>query len=97
MLPAAVIFDCDGTLVDSEHLGNDVFAAMVAAQGLPITGHDAMVRFRGMKLTECLAHIEAELGRKLPSTFVAEFRERTAKAFRYETGSPARWISGALS
>src|SRR5882724_2252185 len=84
MLPAAVIFDCDGTLEDSEHLGNDVFAAMLAAQGLQITGRDAMVRFRGMKLAESLAQIEAELGRELPSTFVAEFRERTAKAFRDE-------------
>src|SRR5258706_2856756 len=75
MLPAAVIFDCDGTLVDSEHLGNDVFAAMVAAQGIKMTGRDAMIRFRGMRLAECLAQIEAELGRDLPSTFVAESRQ----------------------
>src|SRR5258706_9740007 len=51
---------------------------------MQVTGGDAMIRFRGMKLAECLAQIEAELGRELPSTFVAEFRERTATAFRNE-------------
>ena len=39
---SGVIFDCDGTLVDTEPLANDVFATMLSAEGLPITGHEAM-------------------------------------------------------
>jgi len=78
----AVIFDCDGTLVDSEHIGNRVLAELISAQGRPLTPDEAVARFRGMKLSECLSQIEAELGRPLPETFVPDFRRRTAAAFR---------------
>jgi HAD superfamily hydrolase (TIGR01509 family) len=77
-----VIFDCDGTLVDTEPLANDVFAAMLCAEGLPMTGHQAMSRFRGMKWDACFAEVEAELGRKLPSGFLPELQERTFAAYR---------------
>jgi HAD superfamily hydrolase (TIGR01509 family) len=77
-----VIFDCDGTLVDTEPLANDVFAAMLCAEGLPITGHEAMSRFRGMKWDACFAEVEAELGRKLPPSFMPELQERTFAAYQ---------------
>jgi HAD superfamily hydrolase (TIGR01509 family) len=77
-----VIFDCDGTLVDTEPLANDVFATLLCAEGLPMTGHEAMIRFRGMKWDACLAEVEAELGRKLPPGFMPELRERTFEAYR---------------
>jgi len=77
-----VIFDCDGTLVDTEPLANDVFATMLCAEGLRMTGHEAMTRFRGMKWDACLAEVEAELGRKLPPGFMPELQERTFEAYR---------------
>jgi HAD superfamily hydrolase (TIGR01509 family) len=77
-----VIFDCDGTLVDTEPLANDVFAAMLCAEGLPMTGHEAMSRFRGMKWDACFAEVEVELGRKLPPGFSTELHERTSAAYR---------------
>ena len=76
-----IIFDCDGTLVDSEQLGNEVLAKMVTAAGLRLTGLEAMERFRGMKLADCLHEIEQQLGHALPVSFVPDFRERTARAF----------------
>ena len=93
MLPAGVIFDCDGTLVDSESLGNEVFAAMVSAHGGNLTARESMLRFRGMKLAECLAQVEAELDHALPLDFAAEFRARSATVFRNEL----KPIPGALA
>jgi HAD superfamily hydrolase (TIGR01509 family) len=79
---SGVIFDCDGTLVDTEPLANDVFATMLCAEGLPMTGHEAMARFKGKKWATCLAEVEAELGRKLPDGFMPELHERTSEAYR---------------
>lgn len=76
-----IIFDCDGTLVDTEPLANDVFATMLSAEGLPMTGHEAMARFRGMKWDAYFAEVEAELGRKLPPDFVPELHKRTADSY----------------
>lgn len=87
-----VIFDCDGTLVDSELLGNEVFATMLVAQGFSITPTEAMHRFRGLKLADCLADVQAQLGKDLPANFTAELRQRTAAAFRHRL----KLIPGAL-
>jgi beta-phosphoglucomutase-like phosphatase (HAD superfamily) len=38
--PGAVIFDCDGVLVDSERLMNREFSAMLAGIGLPYTAEE---------------------------------------------------------
>jgi HAD superfamily hydrolase (TIGR01509 family) len=78
----AIIFDCDGTLVDSEVLGNEVLVESVAEHGLAIPLPEALHLFRGRKLAECVAEIEQRLGRSLPQDFVTQFRSRMADAFR---------------
>ena len=76
-----IIFDCDGTLVDSERLGHEVLVEHVAQHGLKLTVEDAMTRFRGIKMAESIARLEALLGRSLPDSFVPELRARMAQAF----------------
>ncbi len=76
------IFDCDGTLVDSEVLANEVLLDLVAEQGLRLTLDSLVSRFRGRKLADCVAELEAELGRPLPDDFVPRFRASSAAAFR---------------
>lgn len=88
----AVIFDCDGTLVDSEVLTNEVLVEAVAEHGLIVSVDDAVRAFRGGKMADCVAQLEAQLGRQLPADFVPSFRARTAAAFR----SRLRPIDGAL-
>jgi len=88
----AVIFDCDGTLVDSEVLTTEILVEMVAEHGLDVPLADAVERFRGRKLAECLREFELELERPLPFDFVEHFRSRTAAAFRLRL----RPIDGAL-
>ena len=38
-----ILFDCDGVLVDSEIIGNRVLAALLSANGYPITAAQSPV------------------------------------------------------
>jgi HAD superfamily hydrolase (TIGR01509 family) len=78
----AVIFDCDGTLVDSEGLWHEVLVAAVAEQGLILSVAEAIEAFRGGKMADCLADLEARLGRALPADFEPVLRARIAEVFR---------------
>lgn len=80
--PSAVIFDCDGTLVDSEPLSAAVFAEALVGEGLAITPEQALTAFRGRRFARSVAMAEAMLGRALPVDFEATVRTRTADAFR---------------
>jgi len=78
----AVIFDCDGTLVDSEPLSALIFAEALAAEGLSITPADALAAFRGRRMALCLDHAAGLLGRPLPEHFEPMLRDLTARAFQ---------------
>lgn len=78
----AVIFDCDGTLVDSEGLWHEVLVAAVAEQGLILSVAEAIEAFRGGKMADCLADLEARLGHALPADFEPALRARIAEVFR---------------
>jgi HAD superfamily hydrolase (TIGR01509 family) len=77
----AIIFDSDGTLVDSETLGNQVIVEYVAEFGLTIPVAEAVALFRGRKMADTLALIEQRLGHALPDGFLPELRRRMAVAF----------------
>ena len=64
-LPELVIFDCDGTLVDSERIANEVFADLITAEGLPTTFAECVERYMGRSASSCVARIERDLGRPL--------------------------------
>ena len=78
----AILFDCDGTLVDSEGIGMEVIAEVASEHGALIDVDDALQQMRGFKMAECVARIEAQCGVRLPEAFVPEVRRRTADAFR---------------
>ncbi|WP_434043020.1 MULTISPECIES: hypothetical protein [Sorangium] len=59
----AILFDCDGTLVDSEGLGNEVLVEHVAEYGVSMTVREAMALFRGGKMADCVAALEARAAR----------------------------------
>ncbi len=77
----AIIFDSDGTLVDSETLGNQVIVECVAELGLTLTLAEAVAEFRGRKMGDTISRIEQRLGRALPDDFLPELRQRMAVAF----------------
>ena len=69
-------------LVDSEKLGNTVFAEMLGVYGHRISADESVKRFRGVKFAECLSLLEQESGIKLPRSFEADFRQRASTVFR---------------
>jgi HAD superfamily hydrolase (TIGR01509 family) len=75
MTPAAVLFDCDGVLVDSERPTFDLLAQDFAAHGLPVTPAEVSQRWTG--LTVHMLHDRARAaGARLPDDWPARFYGR---------------------
>jgi HAD superfamily hydrolase (TIGR01509 family) len=72
-----IIFDCDGVLVDSETLENEISAQCLTDAGFPITGPQARVRFIGLTTRAVMAQVEAELAHKLPDDWEAAYNARS--------------------
>jgi HAD superfamily hydrolase (TIGR01509 family) len=89
--PTLAIFDCDGVLVDSETISNDVLAQMLTAEGLPTTLAQARGDYQGMLLDEILTHAQEQLGRPLPPGWIADYERERAAVFRREL----RAVAGA--
>lgn len=74
MAPDLVIFDCDGVLVDSEALENQLLVDMAGAHGLRVDAAEAHTLFVGRKLADCVTHMERSAGRNLPASFIDDYR-----------------------
>jgi HAD superfamily hydrolase (TIGR01509 family) len=81
MTVRAIIFDCDGTLVNSEGLANQVLVDYLGELGHEMSVEDAIAAYTGMKMADCVADIERRFARKLPDEFVPTFRARMATSF----------------
>jgi HAD superfamily hydrolase (TIGR01509 family) len=79
-----VIFDCDGTLVDSEEISTEVLARSLSEHGLPTTTAQAQREYQGLLLSEIDALAQARLGRPLPSGWLEAFEHDRAERFRRE-------------
>jgi HAD superfamily hydrolase (TIGR01509 family) len=77
-----VIFDCDGVLVDSEQLSNRVLARMLSEEGLQLSTAQSRARYQGRLLADIVADAEAQLGRRLPDGFAADYERLRDEAFR---------------
>jgi HAD superfamily hydrolase (TIGR01509 family) len=79
-----VIFDCDGVLVDSEVISNEVLARMLTREGVPTTLAEARRACQGRLLTDVRDRAQARLGRAFPPGWVAEYEDERDEAFRRE-------------
>lgn len=66
---AAILFDFDGVLIESEYAGNLQIAQWLTAAGHPTTPEQSMANFMGLAGAEFLAAIEAWIGRPIPDGF----------------------------
>lgn len=78
-----VIFDCDGVLVDSERLVQEVDLRMIADLGWPITQQEIFDQHLGRTEAATLANIERHLGAPVPSDFATQRRAAHEEAFRH--------------
>jgi HAD superfamily hydrolase (TIGR01509 family) len=89
----AVLFDCDGVLVDSELITNRVLSQMLGELGWSISVEDTMRLFIGKLVRDEAARIEANTGVAITEEWLTKFRERRNTALERElveiNGAPA--------
>lgn len=79
-----IIFDCDGTLVDSEYLCNLGLEIKLREYGIESSAKEMMLQFRGGKLATILQTIESDYNVKLKENFVSSYRSLVDKLFEKE-------------
>lgn len=77
---SAVLFDCDGVLVDSEPITNRVLAEMLGELGWQITTEESMNTFTGKAVKDEAALIESKTGFKITDDWLKAFRARRNEA-----------------
>ncbi|RXJ44472.1 HAD family hydrolase [Gelidibacter gilvus] len=77
-----VIFDCDGVLVDSEPIANQVLVEMANEYGANIDLDYALRNFKGTSMQNCYAQVAELATQRLPDDFMPNFRERSFESFR---------------
>jgi HAD superfamily hydrolase (TIGR01509 family) len=72
----AVLFDCDGVLVDSETITNGVLRDMLEESGWKLTSAECMRLFVGKAVKDERGLIEAHIGQPLTEDWLVRFREQ---------------------
>ena len=88
----AVLFDCDGVLVDSESITNGVLCTMLNEAGWAISTQQCLRDFIGKTVRSQAAVIESHTGKPLTDEWMAEFYDRRNAALRADLVA----IDGAL-
>jgi HAD superfamily hydrolase (TIGR01509 family) len=81
--PGLVIFDCDGVLVDSEHIDARIRSECFRARGFEVTSEDLLAN-PGTSRAGLEAMIEQRFGRSLPVGFMEATRAKILSAFTEE-------------
>lgn len=80
----AVLFDCDGVLVDSEPIVNRVLRDMLAERGWDLSQAECEAIFVGKAVRDERARIEQETGQPLTDAWMQDFRNRRNAALEHE-------------
>lgn len=91
----AVIFDCDGVLVESEQIAARIWVEMAGELGYPLAYDSALRVFKGGEMAKCVEWLEAQMQRRAPEGFVADFRARSSVRFETEL-QPVAGIEAVL-
>jgi HAD superfamily hydrolase (TIGR01509 family) len=77
-----IIFDCDGVLVDSEPISNQVMVDLANSYGANIDLDYAMKHFKGSFFESCKNRISQLIDAPLPDTFETDYRSQSFEAFK---------------
>ena len=78
-----LIFDCDGVLLDSERLLNQVFSECLADIGLHLTVEETIENFKGISTKDCFTKLKNQWGLIPPDHFEGDYEKRAIN--RYNT------------
>ena len=71
-----IIFDFDGTIVDSEPCANRGLSDCLTEVGFPTTYDEAVATYVGLRMSDCIAKAQQIHGRALPHDFAETCRAR---------------------
>lgn len=81
---SAVLFDCDGVLVDSEGITNQVLRQKLEESGWKLSYEECFAIFHGKAVRNETARIEAETGQPLTDAWMADFYARRNQRLQAE-------------
>ena len=90
---AALLFDFDGVLIESEYIGNKHVADYLTSIGHPTTPEQSMANFMGYAGKDFLDRVEAWIGRALPEDFFAAREVEDARVMAEGVGE----VAGAVA
>ena len=93
----AVIFDCDGVLVDSEVLALEVELAILAEQGLSFEREDYVTRFMGLSYESFHDVIDQEAQKRLGRSISDSIRGELATRLRQTMIARLTEVPGAVA
>ncbi|MEM7208573.1 MAG: HAD-IA family hydrolase [Pseudomonadota bacterium] len=76
MTVSCAIFDCDGTLVDSERLAMSLLVEMAAERGVRLSLPETTHEFAGVRLHIVVERLQSRSGVTLPEHFIEDYRRR---------------------
>lgn len=85
--PLCLLFDCDGTLVDSEPLLGEVMADVLLRAGLPFSAQQYLEEFRGVRFINIVTELERRHGvlpDEVRTSAETEMRSTLAERMRHE-------------
>jgi HAD superfamily hydrolase (TIGR01549 family) len=88
---AALIFDFDGVIADSEALANTVLAEFVTDLGHATSLDDSLEHYSGRRWDDAMAAIQSVIGKPLPASFSDDLKAAILERFRTDL----REVSGA--
>lgn len=81
---AAILFDCDGVLVDSEPISLGVLRQMLADLGWHLSAYECKTHFTGKSTKEEILFIQQQTGKKLDEDWVQAYLVRRNRALRQQ-------------
>jgi HAD superfamily hydrolase (TIGR01509 family) len=78
----AVLFDCDGVLVDSEPITNGVLRDLLEESGWTLSPAECMRIFIGKAVKDEVTLIEAQTGKRINEAWMVQFKERRDAGLR---------------
>jgi HAD superfamily hydrolase (TIGR01509 family) len=90
---AAILFDFDGVLIESEYSGNKHIADYLTSIGHPTTPEQSMANFMGYAGKDFHARVEAWIGRALPEDFFTAREAEDARVMAEGIGE----VAGAVA
>lgn len=90
-----IIFDCDGTLVDSEYLCHLALETQLKEYGVRVSAKKLMRRFRAWKLDKIITDLQKDFDLQPDADFIPSYRSKVTDLFE-KSLAPCEGVIDAL-